>query len=102
MVTLQWDAPIRSAVNNYSITVSPLPPSGTPPPTTDTQTTFTLLYNVDYAIGLTAANCIGSGETVMITFTLGKPFRFGSSNHLLLIVAHSELLSSICCQWSCH
>ena len=72
-------------------------------PTTDTQTTFTLQYNVNYVVGLTAVNCIGSSEAIVITFTLDKPIKLAAPWSTTIIhVVHSELLSSIYCQWGGH
>ena len=72
MVTLQWDAPVGSAVDNYSIAVSPIPLSGAPFSTTVTQTTITLQYNVNYTLQITAVNCIGDGTLTAYMLVLGK------------------------------
>ena len=72
MVTLQWDAPVGSAVDNYSIAISPNPLSGALLSTTATQTTITLQYNVNYTLQITAVNCIGDGTLTVYMLMLGK------------------------------
>ena len=72
MVTLQWDAPVGSAVDNYNIAISPNPSSGVPPSTSVTQTTITLQYNVNYTVQLTAVNCIGDSTLKAYMIMLGK------------------------------
>ena len=71
-MTVQWDAPVGSAVDNYHVAIFPLPPSGAPPPTADTQTILTLQYNVLYLLNITGTNCLGPGDMVTYTFNLGK------------------------------
>ena len=72
MATLQWDTPDGSAVDNYSVTISPpadpLPVIiAFPMPSL----TLTLQYNTLYMVNLTGANCVGNGDTLTFSFELG-------------------------------
>ena len=73
MATLQWDTPDGSAVDNYSVTISP---PADPLPVIITfpmpSLTLTLKYNTLYLVNLTGANCVGSGDTLTFRFELGR------------------------------
>ena len=76
VVTLQWDPPTVSFVNNYTITVTPQPLFGVVSPITGNQTTLTLQYNVEYMVTVRGSNCIGSSDAATAIFRIGECIYF--------------------------
>ena len=69
-ITVTWSA--SSGVDNYTIMVTPLFPSGQSlVSTTTTSLQLTVLYNEDYSINITAQNCAESNSTV-VPLTVGN------------------------------
>ena len=77
MVTIQWDSPQASgaaAVDNYTVSVTPMPLSGDPILTVrmDTMIELILNYNVQYTVSVMATNCAGSSDpSLNFGFILG-------------------------------
>ena len=76
VVTLQWDPPTGSIVNNYTITVTPQPPFGVVSPVTCNQTTLTLQYNVECMVTVRGSNCIGASDAATAIFRIGECIYF--------------------------
>ena len=76
VVTLQWDPPTGSIVNNYTITVTPQPPFGVVSPITGNQTTLTLQYNVEYMVTVRGSNCIDTSDAATAMFRIGECIYF--------------------------
>ena len=77
-VTLQWDAPPGTAVDNYSVTVDPPFLSGPAIPGARLRRTLTLIlqYNINYIINITGVNCIGRGSSVTNQLSLGNTIAY--------------------------
>ena len=69
-ITVTWSA--SSGADNYTIMVTPLPPLGQYLIfTTTTSLQLTVLYNEEYAVSITAQNCVGSNSTT-VPLTVGN------------------------------
>ena len=93
-MTLQWDPPENSdnaSVDNYTMTVLPIPLSGGSTFTvTQRQIQLTLAYNQLYAIHLVTTNCIGTSVLpAMLNFTLGWLCHHSYNNHLYTHSVHT-------------
>lgn len=71
-VTLDWDPPQgsgpESIIDNYTISILPLPPYQPNIVLVDSPPwNVTLTHNEDYTVNLTAVNCAGESETVTIS-----------------------------------
>ena len=72
-MTVTWSA--SSGIDNYTIMVTPLLPSGESLfSRTTTSLQLTVLYNEDYSINITAQNCAGSNSTI-VSLTVGNRTR---------------------------
>ena len=75
-VTIQWDSPQANggaAVDNYTVSVTPMPLSGDPIVTVmGTMIELILNYNVQYTVSVMATNCAGNSDpSLNFGFTLG-------------------------------
>ncbi len=85
MVTLSWILNGSAQVDNYTLTLSPHPPSLNPPLiiTNTTTVTFTLLSDVTYTVQITAAtNCVRSTS---INYTI-------SGMHIMKILDRAKVI----------
>ena len=92
-ITVTWSA--SSGVDNYTIMVTPLLPSGQSlVSTASTSLQLTVLYNEDYSINITTQNCAGRNSTI-VSLTVGNRTIKWTSLALIFISLSSWLQSSL-------
>lgn len=75
-VEIQWDYPQidgGATVDNYNIIlVGPEEVHLSATTSVQAVATFTLAYNVEYTVSITATNCVGAGGTVAVNISEGN------------------------------